>query len=55
MTIITQTTVTMNLLANGGLVASKDCGYLSLVMTYFHQCLDLVSFFVGKHVYMVLL
>ncbi len=41
-------TVAPEFTANSGFVAPKYLGYLCLIVTCFHQCPDLVSFFLDK-------
>ena len=46
--VASQTTVTPEFTADGGFVSPKYLGYYCLIVTGFHQCLDPVSFFLGK-------
>jgi hypothetical protein len=47
-TIAPTATITMQLAAYGGFVATNHFGYLRLVMTYFQQGINLVSLSLGK-------
>ena len=46
--VATQSPIALQLTADRGLVAAQHSGHLGLVMTCFHECVNLVSFFLGK-------